>query len=59
VILIRFAGPLIHEHLLEFDRECTSPFLVATVDPATQLASAKSNVFPDVESTAAGLLGRE
>ena len=57
VALVELAGPLVHEHLLELDRQRTSRPVVAPVDPAAQLAAAEPNVLPHVEVMAVGPSG--
>ena len=53
VVLVDLAGPLVHEHLLELDRQRAAPARVALVDPAAELAALEPDVLPHVEPVAA------
>src|SRR6187549_1652107 len=46
--IIRFARPLVHEHLLEFDRNGTNRRAEALVDPITEMASLELHVLTHV-----------
>ena len=49
----RAAGPLVHEHLLELDRQCAPTAGVAPVHPAAELATAEADVLPHVQAATA------
>ena len=49
MVLVDLAGPLVHEHLLELDRQRAARAVVAPLHPAAELAPAEADVLPHVE----------